>query len=92
MRNIMINTKGLTILIVILLCTIACSHTRNGAASKECQCTNPSMNENATPSDSSLVLLIHSGRMILEIRSSGTTDISEAHIIFCTPTTLKYGY
>lgn len=79
-------------IILFLICTISCSSPRNSTTSNDSldcvdygDAIDNSMN-------TSLILLIHSGTSRMTIDETDTIVTSKAQIIYCTPTSLKYGY
>ena len=80
-------------IIILLICFAAsCSHTKRSMDESNDKNISSNDYESFYRNNHSLTLLIHSGTGFMEIHDTDTIVTSEAQIISCTPTTLKYGY
>ena len=78
--------------VVMMLFLISCNHNTNEKRSINDLETGTAIQESYTTYNSSIMLLIHSGHVRMLIHDLDTTVVSETQIIYCTPTTMKYGY
>lgn len=88
-NNIVMN-KG--IFVVLMFFLISCHHNNNEKKDINDMEIGIAIQESDTIYNSSLMLLIHSGHVRMLIQGLDTTVVSETQIIYCTPTSLKYGY
>ena len=77
------------IIISLLLCCMSCTNAKYGSSGID----DAKQISNIIESDNhSLVLLIHSGCIRMYIQDSDTTAVSETQIIWCSSSSLKYGF
>ncbi|MDE6379556.1 MAG: hypothetical protein K2L11_03715 [Muribaculaceae bacterium] len=86
------NMKYSGVIIVLLLVLISCYRNNNENTNINSNTINSVVLDSDTTNNSSLVLLIHSGIVLMNIHNLDTTVLSETQIIYCSPTTMKYGY
>ena len=82
--------RGVFILLFIVF--LSCNHNSNENNSISDKKINSVILKCDTFQNKSLILLIHSGHVKMEIQDSDTSVVSETQIIYCSPTSIKYGY
>ena len=80
------------ILILLLIISFSCKHNSNENTSINDMKINSDIQRCDSLNNESLVLLIHSGGIMMTIQNLDTTVVSETQIIYCSPNSVKYGY